>query len=66
MLAALQSRKITMLMRSTLPSRDHTSPVQDLLIICCLVPIGLAASLGLAVALQPSPDLITFLAQLGG
>jgi hypothetical protein len=67
MLAAPQPRKITML-RRTLPSRvteDHISPVQDLLVICCLVAIGLAASLGLAVALQPSPDWVIFLAQLG-
>ena len=54
-------------MRRTLPIRateDHIS-VRDLLVVCCLVAIGLAATVGLAVVLQPLPDLITLLAQFG-
>jgi hypothetical protein len=57
-----------MLTRGTLPIRateDHISPVRDLLVVCCLVAIGLAATVGLAVVLQPPPDLITFLVQFG-
>jgi hypothetical protein len=53
--------------RGALPIRateDHIS-VRDLLVVCCLVAIGLAATVGLAVVLQPSPDLIAFLAQFG-
>jgi len=41
-------------------------PVQDLLVVCCFVAIGLAATLGLAVVLEASPDLITFVALVGG
>jgi len=44
-------------------TEDHIS-VRDLLVVCCLIAIGLAAT-GLAVVLQPSPDLITFLAEFG-
>jgi len=54
-------------MRRTLPIRateDHIS-VRELLVVCCLVAIGLAATVGLAVVLQPLPDLITLLAQFG-
>ena len=54
--------------RGTLPigaTEDHISPVRDLLVVCCLVAIGLAATVGLAVVLQPLPDLITLLAQFG-
>jgi hypothetical protein len=39
--------------------------MRDLLVICCLVAIGLAATLGLAVVLQPSPNLIALAAQFG-
>ena len=40
--------------------------MRDLLVICCFVAIGLAATVGLAVVLQPDPDLITFVAEIGG
>jgi len=53
--------------RGTLPIRateDHN--LQNILVVCCVAAIGLAVSLGLALALQPSPDVITLLAQFGG
>jgi hypothetical protein len=58
-------------MRGTLPiqairaTEADIPPVQDLLVICYLVAIGLAATVGLAVVLQPSPDLITLWAPFG-
>jgi hypothetical protein len=67
MRGALQSKEDYMPMRRTLPIRateDHIS-VRELLVVCCLVAIGLAATVGLAVLLQPPPDLITFLVQFG-
>jgi hypothetical protein len=48
------------------PTKASVRDGQDFLVVCCFAAIGLAASLGLAVALQPSPDLIILLAQLGG
>jgi hypothetical protein len=50
-------------------ARDHTLPLvfyPDFLAICTFVAVGLATSLGFAVAFPSSTNLITSFCQLGG